>query len=249
MQSLASQRLERLYRSELGSDGAVSGRWRDSLALNGQGVLSIGEPEYEGPHRRLLEDYTQEAANGVGKYLQEELGKSPYFGGIKVRIEKLPTQYAIVVSEDGVGIVPVGKIFGYYDPRTDEIGIDPVVFEELDDFERGMLESYFEIPNAKRVIGEELIHSDQKRSGSMAKALEYGPEKGRARIEGAAAYIADLLFGKTRVYEPWKADFERRVESEGLRDAYTEGLDRLGREFEDSMAGLETNNSFGFRRR
>ena len=118
--------------------------------------------------------------------------------------------------------VPVGKVFGYYDPAEDRIGIDPVVFPEANDPERETLKRYMEIPRAERTLGEEFSHKDQKDSGAIARyEIKLGPKKAREYIEGAAASINDYIFGSTGIYSNWKAKFRSLSRNIGLRRAYS----------------------------
>lgn len=184
------------------------------------------EPTYLN-HPEILGKYAKPIAKDMREFFGKNIGKAPYQKDLKIAITKLPTTYQVLwkMYTDGknasikpVGIKPVGKIFGYFNPDANEIGIDPAVFPELNDPERKYLKG-MEIPDASRTLGEELFHHGQKKTGIMeAYIKKFGPDA-RKYIEGQAAHYSDQKYGSTKIYPEWKDDYRKLMDRYGEKKA------------------------------
>lgn len=184
------------------------------------------EPVYLN-HPEILSKYAKPIAKDMREFFGKKIGKAPYQKDLKMKITKLPTTYQVLwkMHTDGMNaylkpaaIRPIGKIFGYFNPDANEIGIDSSVFPELNDPERKYLKG-MEIPDASRTMGEELFHHGQKKTGIMdAYIKKFGPDA-RKYIEGQAAHYSDERYGKTRIYPEWKDDYRKLMDKHGEKRA------------------------------
>ncbi len=179
------------------------------------------EPRYLNA-KRLLSDYFDSVQENVAWHFADEFGVLPFSEGLEIGVAELPTNYIVENNE----VVGVEKVFGLYDPSRKRILLDPVLFKELNHPERARLLRYLgELPTAERVLTEEFIHSVQDDLGIIYHHYnKYGPEKARAKIEGAAARESERIVGKTdRIYADYKRQYEDEVERKGRRKAFLEG--------------------------
>lgn len=185
------------------------------------------EPTYLN-HADTLKKYISPAVEKVNDFFGKKLGVAPYAKNLKVKMAKLPSKYGVALkkTKDGLKLiyVPIGKIFGMYNPDTEEHFVDPIGFGEFDDPER----EYWKrlgvgdrIPDALPTNGHEYIHHAQNKLGIIQKAVSKLGDKARSYIEGYASTVSDKLFGKTHVYEPEKVAFEELVGKVGEKKALT----------------------------
>jgi len=179
------------------------------------------EPAFEN-QPELLKKYYRPVSYRISKYLESLIGKKPYFGDLRVRIKNLETVWFAIKTPLGyLPVFPVGKVYGKFNSEKNDIELDPSLFPELDSPLRRTLRKYgVEIPDAKRVFGEELIHSVQKKQGAIRNYMNNYGERAVEYIEGAAAYISDKLFGETGIYKTYKEKFKRLAQQIGLRKAF-----------------------------
>lgn len=187
-----------------------------------EGLYSDDLIDLENKHEEegIIRKYYTKAKEKIQDYFSKKMERYPYFGDLKIGLEKLPTYIGFVKEWGKAKLKPVGKVFGMYSPETNTILIDPVVFEELDDPERGWLEKYFDIPSAENVIGHEMLHSDQENTGILGKLYRKYGEEARGYIEGAVSYVSDSIFGESGCYTRLKEGFSRLVDNIGLKRAY-----------------------------
>ena len=179
------------------------------------------EPTYLN-HPDILGKYAKAVSKDVRDFFGNRIGKAPYQNDLRMKITKLPSKYQVLwkMNEDGMKayIMPVGKVFGYFNPETNEIGIDPVVFPELNDPERDYLRG-MDIPDARRTIGEEIFHHGQKKTGVMDAYIRKFGADARKYIEGQAAHYTDQMYGRTGIYPEWKDDYRKLVDHYGEKKA------------------------------
>ncbi|MEM5798297.1 MAG: hypothetical protein QXP39_02550 [Candidatus Aenigmatarchaeota archaeon] len=164
---------------------------------------------------KYLKKYYHKVKDKLDDFFKRHIGRQPYLGRIKIKLCKLPTYLYKVGNKIGIS-----KIFGAYEPSSNSVYIDPVCLPELNDPERAYLKKYFRIPSAERTLAEELVHADQTNSGIISKSIYKYGKRAREYIEGAAAHIADMIYGYTDAYKSWKERFRRAMGSLGLRKAY-----------------------------
>lgn len=161
-----------------------------------------------------LRKYITEASENIGNYFKNLMGVVPSFKDVTFNVRHLPTKFMEVykVYENGYiekSSVPVGKIFGTYNPETNEIEIDPSL---VDSKLKKYYEDFgFDVPSPERVVTEEMVHHVQNKTGSLARAIRKYGEKARDYIEGSASTIADRIAGETRIY-PHEKEFYRKIE-------------------------------------
>jgi hypothetical protein len=185
------------------------------------------EPTYLN-HANTIRKYFSPAAEKVNDFFGKKLGAAPYAKNLKVKVAKLPSQYkrAIKKTRDGLKqyLIPVGKIFGLYNPETEEHTVDPICISEMDDPERKYWENLGigdRIPDGLPTNGHEYIHHAQNKFGIIKKAEDTLGSRARAYIEGYTSTLSDQLFGKTHVYEQEKEAFKQLVAKVGEKKALT----------------------------
>ncbi len=129
-----------------------------------------------------------------------EKGIKPKLPG-KIKLKELPGKIGFdryLKQEKGklyIFVVPnVQKVFGYYNPETDEAVIDPILLKDTE-FSKLMKEYGFKMkqqPSLKEVLTEEIIaHKLQKDAGALDKSRNY--KYGREAIEGLAGALKEYL--------------------------------------------------------
>ena len=176
----------------------------------------------------FLEKYLRKTVKDIGRYIKDKWNEIPLFEGVEISIEELPTYCIKIIKKGEEYLIPVAKIFGFYDPETRRMKFDPVIFRELKSWKgyslektRGFFEKYgINIPKPERVIGEEHLHLHQDNSGIIDRLIRKYGKKSVDLIEGAASYISDKLFGETDAYRNEKQEFERLVNRFGEKRAF-----------------------------
>lgn len=152
----------------------------------------------KGAVAREVEDYVG-GLTGIPLGLQDK----------PVRFRKLPT----IIYRDGT----VRKVLGMYAEGDDTYCVDPVLFDKNDP----EIELFGNrLPTLARVAGEELLHMAQYKTGTMRRYKRKFGKQAERLLEGAASRTADMLFGKTRVYEEEKRAYERLVDLAGEEAAF-----------------------------
>ncbi len=128
-----------------------------------------------------------------------EKGIKPKLPG-KIRLKELPGKIGFdkyLKQEKGklyIFVVPnVQKVFGYYNPETDEAVIDPILLKNTE-FSKLMKEYGLKMkqPSLKEVLAEEtIVHKLQKDAGALDKSRNY--KYGREAIEGLAGALKEYL--------------------------------------------------------
>lgn len=187
--------------------------------------LTENKPIYEN-HPTLLKKYVGRATKWVSDYAKEKFGFEPSFRNVRVGIAKLPTMYQRVleIGRDYIRqrIVPVGKVFGSYNPETKEMKIDSVVVPEINDPERYVLKKAgLKIPSAESVITHESVHSVQDESGAIWNYLRKFRGYARDKIEGMAEYVTDRIMGhESPIYAGPKRRIKSDIRQHGERNVF-----------------------------
>lgn len=149
----------------------------------------------------VLGKYLKPAMRAVREYYGKNTDVAPWPKNLKVSIEKLPSYY-ILRKEKGskrAKLLPVGKIFGLYEPEKKVIKYDPIIFGELNDPERkywSKLGISDKIHKPEEVVPHEYLHYGQDRLGVIQRASEkFGPNLGRIYIEGQTTALIEEIRG------------------------------------------------------
>lgn len=137
---------------------------------------------YEGASRKLSEKGIRPALPKTIR-LKELPGKIGFEKYMKQEKGKL---YIFVVPN-------VQKIFGYYNPETDEAVIDPILLKDTE-FSKLMKEYGLQMrqPGLKEVLAEEaIVHKLQNDTGVLEKSRNY--KYGREAVEGLAGALKEYL--------------------------------------------------------
>ncbi len=179
-----------------------------------------GSPIYT-DHPKLHARYSEPARERLAGYLASLLGKLPDISDLTVGIRKLPTYVDRAVEGGREVIKSVSKVFGVYNPSTKEAYFDPVLYKELGDPERELLQRRgLKIPTPERVAAEEFAHHIQSKEGYISRFLRKYGDAARGYIEGAAAAVSDKIFGETTVYSAWKDRFRKIASRFGEKAAF-----------------------------
>ncbi len=97
--------------------------------------------------------------------------------------------------------VGVGKIFGIYNPETDEMLFDPVMVTDDTEFANQLKKYGFDVnpPSLDEVLIEENIHRLQKKAGILDKSGRY--RLGKGLVEGHAGTVKKKLGIKATSYK------------------------------------------------
>ncbi len=168
---------------------------------HGSGAFSMPQIEVDKKHSdvadRFLESikdvYDIASRSLSGKGIKPALPR-------KIRLRELPGKIGFekyMKEEKGklyIFVVPnVQKVFGYYNPETDEAVIDPILLKDTE-FSKLMKEYGLKMrqPSLKEVLAEEtIVHKLQKDAGVLDKSGNY--KYGREAIEGLAGALKEYL--------------------------------------------------------
>ncbi|MBL7206091.1 MAG: hypothetical protein ISS36_00660 [Candidatus Aenigmarchaeota archaeon] len=159
------------------------------------------EPVYQSDR---LRDYFEPVKSRIDNWTSEIFGSKPYWGDIRVEERRYPV-FEYVKS----GIRWIGKILGQYEPGKKKITVDSYLLRNGD--ERMI----------QRVLGEEGLHAFQHKSGAIKRNTKRYGRRSRGYVEGATAYVADRLFGKTPIYRKWKNRFGGIARKYGMKPAFS----------------------------
>lgn len=164
------------------------------------GRFSLPEIDYGG-HTDVADKFLK-SVESVYNNADEKLSKKgikPMLPG-KIKLKELPGRIGFekyLKQEKGklyIFVVPnVQKVFGYYNPETDEAVIDPILLKDTE-FSKLMKEYGLKMkqPSLKEVITEEtIVHKLQKDAGALDKSRKY--KYGREAIEGLAGALKEYL--------------------------------------------------------
>lgn len=146
-----------------------------------------------------------------------------------IRLQELPGKIGFekyLKQENGklyIFVVPnVQKVFGYYNPVTDEAVIDPILLKDTE-FSKLMKEYGLKMkqPNLKEVLAEEtIVHKLQKDAGALDRGMNY--KYNREAIEGLAGALKEYL-GIDVVAYPYETCMMKKI----LKESGINAVDSL----------------------
>jgi hypothetical protein len=194
--------LSRSIMAEIGSDTGV-------LPVdNGLGVDPMevpNEPHYTGSLSEYLRTSTRNVTDKIKRYFERKDGAVPYLGDVNVSAAKLPTYWGIFLqkTKDGLKAVPkiIGKVYGAFDPRTNDVYIDPVTFNRNDPEAKYMIMKH---EGVEKTAAHEFAHVVQKKAGTLSRHT-------RADVEAEAELMAaDITGTNPSAYPKERASFNER---------------------------------------
>lgn len=182
------------------------------------GTSSMPQIEVDKKHADVAEEFLKKVKEVYNDSYKKLSGKNikPRLPS-KIRLQELPGEIGFekyIKQEKGklyIFIVPhVEKVFGYYNPETNEAVIDPLLLKDTE-FSKLMKKYGLEIrqPSLREVLTEELIlHPLQKDAGLLDRSEKY--KYGKEAVEGLTGALKEYLGIDVTAY-PYETCMMRRI--------------------------------------